>query len=282
MQDQPTYSECPVPKGLRPYVRRILHADHSRNMTGSVSPVPTGYSYIGHLYRGEMQAVVDGVAQPKLGQVFHSAGQIMKARIDVGYFGPVGHVLAECTATGFTRLTGEAGMAHVNQVKVLSGFATHLAGIQRGDEVARFCAVLAAYRRDDVVVEDYVTGAVAAFEAADGAVALADVAEAQGVSLRQLSRRFSEVVGVPPKYFCQVLQLNTAFGLLHRDDRPGLAELALAAGYYDQAHFANAMRRFIGTSPARYLDSPHVVLATFLGRSREFASLMKQQEGDGV
>lgn len=80
------------------------------------------------------------------------------------------------------------------------------------------------------------------------AAALADEA---GVGLRTLQRRFMEHVGVSPKQHLRWLRFERARQLLLRSDRRSV-EIAMAAGYSDQAHFVREFRRFAGVTPGRW------------------------------
>lgn len=74
-----------------------------------------------------------------------------------------------------------------------------------------------------------------------------------GLSQSALERRFRRIVGVAPKKYATLLRLERILGRY----RPGadLAELAHAAGYYDQAHFNHDFRRAVGCSPGAYFDT---------------------------
>jgi AraC-like DNA-binding protein len=70
-----------------------------------------------------------------------------------------------------------------------------------------------------------------------------------GVSARQLQRRVSDAVGYGPKMFQRVLR----FRRLQALPPAPLAELALDAGYADQAHMTAEVTRLAGISPVRFL-----------------------------
>jgi len=70
-----------------------------------------------------------------------------------------------------------------------------------------------------------------------------------GVCERHFRRIFKKVIGVAPKYFCKVIQLNTVFDMLSTSATEKLHHLALDCGYYDQSHFINDFNRLIGESP---------------------------------
>ncbi len=75
---------------------------------------------------------------------------------------------------------------------------------------------------------------------------------ATGWSARTLERRFLAALGVSPKQHLRYLRFEDALAAVRRGDR--FADLALAAGYADQAHFSREFRRFVGLSPRAYRD----------------------------
>jgi AraC-like DNA-binding protein len=70
-----------------------------------------------------------------------------------------------------------------------------------------------------------------------------------GVSARQLQRRISDAVGYGPKMLQRVLR----FRRLQALSPAPLAELALDAGYADQAHMTAEVTQLAGVSPVRFL-----------------------------
>jgi transcriptional regulator GlxA family with amidase domain len=73
-----------------------------------------------------------------------------------------------------------------------------------------------------------------------------------GLGERQLRRRFQAGVGYGPKTLARVLRFQRLLALLRddRDGRPSLAEVAVRAGYADQAHMTAECTRLAGRSPA--------------------------------
>jgi AraC-like DNA-binding protein len=63
---------------------------------------------------------------------------------------------------------------------------------------------------------------------------------------------FREQIGVSPKVYARILRFQRAVQKMHAGADIRWAELALACGYYDQAHFANDFRDFSGISPTTY------------------------------
>jgi AraC-like DNA-binding protein len=73
-----------------------------------------------------------------------------------------------------------------------------------------------------------------------------------GLGPTRFIARFHARVGLTPKRYARVLRFNRALALLAGSQTPALAQIALATGHADQAHFANEFRRLAGTSPSRY------------------------------
>ena len=78
---------------------------------------------------------------------------------------------------------------------------------------------------------------------------VADVADELGLSGRQLQRRVCDAVGYGPKMLARVLRFRRLQALAPAP----LAELALDAGYADQAHMTVEVTRLAGISPVRFL-----------------------------
>ncbi|MHB8290237.1 MAG: helix-turn-helix domain-containing protein [Acidimicrobiales bacterium] len=79
-------------------------------------------------------------------------------------------------------------------------------------------------------------------------VKIADLAAGVGWSRTRLASRFSEQVGISPKRFARVVRFEKARGLL-AESSSSLAEVAIRAGYYDQAHLSRDMSVLAGCTP---------------------------------
>ena len=81
-------------------------------------------------------------------------------------------------------------------------------------------------------------------------VTLDEAARTLGAHPAHLVRAFTRELGLPPHRYLTGRRVDLARRLL-LDGRPP-AEVATAAGFYDQAHLTRHFRRVLGTSPARY------------------------------
>ncbi len=83
------------------------------------------------------------------------------------------------------------------------------------------------------------------------ALSLSDIARAAGVHATTAARAFRAQLGCSPGEYVRRLRVERALAPLAASDAP-IAEIALAAGFYDQSHFTNAFRRYAGVTPAQY------------------------------
>jgi methylphosphotriester-DNA--protein-cysteine methyltransferase len=97
--------------------------------------------------------------------------------------------------------------------------------------------------------DSLVRAAITALDRPDARVA--EVADELGVSARQLQRRVADAVGYGPKTLARVLRFRRLQALAAA--KPALVDLALDAGYADQAHMTAEVTRLAGLSPVRFL-----------------------------
>lgn len=80
---------------------------------------------------------------------------------------------------------------------------------------------------------------------------LQTLADRTGHSVYHFARIFREETGMTPWAYVQAARLREARRLLETTDR-SLADIALAAGFYDQSHFTRVFRAAEGLPPGAY------------------------------
>ncbi|QBI20022.1 helix-turn-helix domain-containing protein [Egibacter rhizosphaerae] len=88
-----------------------------------------------------------------------------------------------------------------------------------------------------------------------------------GVGERRLRRHCEAAVGYGPKTLQRVVRFRRFLHLAERCPGAGLAELALAAGYADQAHLTREARALGGAAPTVLVGSPDPVVASPVSES---------------
>ena len=82
---------------------------------------------------------------------------------------------------------------------------------------------------------------------------MASVAEDLGVSERHLRRVFREVVGLSPKAFFKLTRFERALKAAMDGGDSTWSDIAVGAGYYDQAHLIADFRSITGATPREFL-----------------------------
>jgi transcriptional regulator GlxA family with amidase domain len=90
---------------------------------------------------------------------------------------------------------------------------------------------------------------------ADGA-RLDVLAARSGYSERQTRRKFKQSLGMSPKTFARTLRLRTV--LQHGRPDADWAELAAAAGFYDQSHLIHDFKSAFAMPPGAFFGNPRL------------------------
>lgn len=86
--------------------------------------------------------------------------------------------------------------------------------------------------------------------------ALSDITAPIGLSQKQFIHRFNQEVGLTPKLFHRVRRFQQVVQGIGTTQEVDWTEVALACGYFDQAHFIHDFRDFSGLTPSAYLAQP--------------------------
>ena len=82
-------------------------------------------------------------------------------------------------------------------------------------------------------------------------IALPDLAQTAGWSVRHFARMFRQSTGQTPHNFIVRRRIERAKGLLRKPDLQ-LADIALTCGFADQSHFTTSFRKATGLTPLRW------------------------------
>jgi AraC-like DNA-binding protein len=98
-----------------------------------------------------------------------------------------------------------------------------------------------------------VAHALGEWRQAMSAVRVRQVADSLGFSHKHFIDLFRDAVGLTPKRYCRVRRFQQALTGINRGQSVDWTEVALDAGYYDQAHFVHDFTAFSGLKPSEYL-----------------------------
>jgi len=105
-----------------------------------------------------------------------------------------------------------------------------------------------------------------ALDRSNGNYSITELAKTLGLSRRTLERRFQIHTGATPKKYARVVRLRNA--LFQRKTQSNWADVAYAAGYYDQSHMIHDFQALYGMSP----DSIYPQMEA--SRTMEFSGLL--------
>ena len=271
---EPDYRAYPAAPQISDFVRRYMYVEADHHIEAPLYPAPTGCGYMGYLFSGDAYCLVDGEkfsSQTGL----HFCCQIDRRDFVVHYKGKIGHIMAELTATGMYRLFGQpTGSLHhlwhdaidVIDPKIAEKIKQDLsAASSREDRIATFDAAfthLAKSARPEVPIVDE---AARLIEQSQGKVSISSLSEKLNVSERNLSRKFSQYVGVSPKFYARAVQLMIIMQqLLMRKER-NLTDVAIEQGFYDQSHFIKSLQDFIDETPREITGGERHMVNWFAG-----------------
>ncbi|MEJ8562755.1 helix-turn-helix domain-containing protein [Yoonia sp. GPGPB17] len=255
-----SYEMRPVPAALQPFIRRIMLARHSADTAVTVPARPTGYCYIGWVPAGQASARANAAQFTITPQEYHLSGQLTTFDAEYTLHGPSCHFLAECTATGAFQLAKQDLGALRNQI------ATFPFAQDGAEPEAAFVNHLLHLAGRAGTVDSVVAKAAQQIEAANGNVSIRALAAECGLSERQLHRQFSKVVGLPPKAFAMIQRVLFALQRLTGDNPPDIADVAIEAGFTDQAHLTKYFGQFMRTTPAQLELTDDGVLRTIVAQ----------------
>lgn len=105
-------------------------------------------------------------------------------------------------------------------------------------------------RLDPTAVDPLVRAAIAAFQR--GATRVGTVQRASGLSAPTFIARFERATGLAPKRFLRVQRFHGVVRCAAATEDPDWAQLALDAGYSDQAHLIREFGALAGITPSAY------------------------------
>lgn len=81
---------------------------------------------------------------------------------------------------------------------------------------------------------------------------LDDLAQKCSMSIRTLQRVFQKEVGLSPRDVLRIARFNRAIRQIGQDDFTAFTEVALASGFFDQAHMVNEFQKLVSTPPSKF------------------------------
>ena len=260
------------PARLTPFVRRFVTSDYALGGELVFHPWPTGNIYLTWFFGPprNYSVAIDGQIQ-RLVEPLWLAGQIEYHQVRIAIAQRTSAVVAELMPQSFWRLFGRPGRLLTGKTCLASDVAPVHAkrtlcarSLTADDCLERMTAFLTAAAETAGPSDPMLERALSAIERHHGRIGVNEVAALAGVSPRHLTRRFTEIVGLSPKFYARVLQINQVVEALFLPGCDTIAAAAQEGGFYDQAHLNRAMKLFFSEGPTAFLKSDHLLFRTFL------------------
>ncbi|WP_343670973.1 helix-turn-helix transcriptional regulator [Chitinophaga sp.] len=86
-----------------------------------------------------------------------------------------------------------------------------------------------------------------------GNLNISQLASSLYISQDAFEKRFRKVIGTTPKQFASLVRMQA---IVKNYSSKDFTDLALEAGYFDQAHFNKAFKQFTGLTPSSFFNTP--------------------------
>ena len=266
-----------IPDALKPYAIAAIYGETQEKVDVTFPIFPNSFPVLVHVYGDLPMLYVNGnsnIAPSHLnlaGQIYDT---VPKMQIN-GRFGQNGFLLHPLTPYYLFHLKGSS---FVNKWVPLEDTIRHdwnrleealkkyKSPIERVKLIADELMQLKSGRLPSI---EWLDNCIEMIYRCNGSISIQEMVDTSGLSNRHFTRVFREIVGVPPKYFCKVVQLNSFFKIINTSDEEAILKLALDCGYYDQSHFIHDFKKMIGDSPERFLASKDAYVKDYLGKRAE-------------
>lgn len=274
----PHVRQFPASPDLAPYVHRFMYgiSEHP----GELRIPPTGGVFLSYVVGSPLIVHFNARVYDRKPSLF-LGGQLCKERPVLRSTGRFELLGAELTPTGYYKLFHQPAHRLTDSIADLSEIhrdaATQFEGHVRGtggvaDLIAhleRGLRQLASTAMRAPIVEAIVDDV----HNCNGVVRVSDLCRKHAMSPRQMRRYFQHAVGVSPKHFSKICQVNAVVGAMKDNDSERLRSLALDHGFYDQAHFIRDFHSFVAMDPSGFLRGSSQFLRTYLGNASRLKTL---------
>ncbi len=269
--------ECAIPKNLKKYIVAVIYGESESVIDITFPAMPTGYPLIINIYNDIPCLKINNVdiyPQSRL----HIVGQLydVDAHLIIkGQFGQIGIILHPAAPYYLFHKPGDYFLnqwreftdgSPVNSDKMYAQLLKSQDNMGRVSVLFDFFEELSSQSLPAI---DWLDESLQQIFINKGYISQTKLVEHSAISERHFRRKFKEIIGVSPKYFCKVVQLNAVFELLQSTNDSEISKLALDCGYFDQAHFINDFKKLIGNSPRSFFKSKHAYVKSYLGSRPE-------------
>jgi AraC-like DNA-binding protein len=149
----------------------------------------------------------------------------------------------ENTAVPLDKLFGKEGIAIGEKILNANSTAERIAVIE---------AFLVNQLTNRKTIDKVVKSTVETILSADGQFSVNEFSKINQVNRRQLTRKFSTVIGLSPKQLSKTIRIQATLKSLLNQKVTSLTDLAYENDFFDQAHFIKDFKEFTGLTPKEF------------------------------
>ena len=103
---------------------------------------------------------------------------------------------------------------------------------------------------------DFIEYSIEQIQKSKGGFSIKELSDFSHTCERNYRRRFTELVGISPKKYIQIIRLQNIFNTINSGlpNKINWADFSYNLGYYDQMHFIKEFKKFCGESPGVYFS----------------------------
>ncbi len=274
-RDDVQYQQFQPDPGISEYVDRILYGHAPGGIGHEISIPPSGGVFISYVIGSPIKVkfsdrIYDRRPKLFIGGQLKTESPVLIPEDDFGLIG------FQLTPTGFYKLFGINTSTLTDDIKDLeeldatgSRRILDVTATEADKELVIKAMTNYILTKDKPEVDcgrvDHIAHYITVNQ---GNVRVSDLVGQYDMTERGLRREFLEKVGLSPKYFAKIIQLNAITELLTTHQEEKLNQMALSCGYYDQAHFIRDFQKYLGMNPMAFVRSEDSFLRTFLSKRR--------------
>ncbi|GAA6134934.1 hypothetical protein NBRC116188_17240 [Oceaniserpentilla sp. 4NH20-0058] len=130
----------------------------------------------------------------------------------------------------------------------IKGLISRLSEAAQTDQLTVLCQWLQQHLKSDVIEN----GLTHFIRHIDHKAELKGIEQQLPLSLRQIERQFKSQIGFTPKYYQRLMRIRAAIQLIKQNPSANLVDLAIEAGFSDQAHMNREFRQLARMTPKEY------------------------------
>lgn len=256
---------------LKPFVSRWVNIEFSHPDNDYLHKIaPSGRIIMSHGYGRNVETFTEKGEQIIYNSATYFKGHRLKEPLYLKSIKGIKEFACEFTYTGFYRLFHIAADRLVDIEYEISAFG--LEDLEEAlfstTDLSEKCQIASVYFQSlianalepDIEVE-VIVNAIESGEYQE----LNSLNNLNESAKKKIYRKFKKQTGLSIKQFKRIHQMNTAIKFIGSNDYDSLTELALKAGYYDQADFIRHVKQFFGQNPKELVKSEHDLLFQYMG-----------------